>query len=180
MEWGRRQTGSHQKGGEEAVYPKMVWQLWPNRTLGKGVLSHGQIDTQEECGKAEQSRGRGPRCFNCHQLGHIAAKCPSSVAMFCRSIDRRKQPVGGGGRVYQSKCPGISRAGTVEGTAVSDIMLDTGATRTLVRRGLVPKEKIGGGEISICCAHGDIDSPLFPGGFTQVPFCPATPQLYQR
>ena len=99
--------------------------------------------TQEECGKAEQSLGKEPRCFNCHQLGHIAVKCPSSTAMFCCGSDRRKQPVGGGGWVYQSKCPGISRAGTVEDTAISDIMLDTGVTQTLVRRDLVPKEKIG-------------------------------------
>ena len=112
--------------------------------------------TEEECGKGEQSRGRGPRCFNYHQLGHIAAKCPSSAAMFCCGSDCRKQPAGGGECVYQSKCLGISYAGTVEGTAVSDIMLDTGATRTLVWRDLVPKEKIGGGEISICCVHGDI------------------------
>ena len=36
-----------------------------------------------------------------------------------------------------------------------DIMLDTGATRTLVRRDLVPAEKMVDGDVSICCAHGD-------------------------
>lgn len=47
------------------------------------------------------------------------------------------------------------RSGTVEGTLVTDILLDTGCTRTLVRRELVPREKILDGEVAIRCAHGD-------------------------
>ena len=39
---------------------------------------------------------------------------------------------------------------------MSDIMLDTGSNRTLVRRDLVPAQKLVEGEIPIRCAHNDI------------------------
>ena len=39
-----------------------------------------------------------------------------------------------------------------------DIVVDTGSSRTLVRRDLVPKEKMTGGEVPVRCAHGDIVS----------------------
>ena len=38
--------------------------------------------------------------------------------------------------------PGIAKPGSVEGTAVSDILLDNGCSRTLVQKDLVPKEKL--------------------------------------
>jgi len=51
---------------------------------------------------------------------------------------------------------GIAKPGIVEGTAVSDILLDTGCSRTLVRKELVPREKLLDGEaVAIRCAHGD-------------------------
>ena len=37
--------------------------------------------------------------------------------------------------------PAVAKTGSVEGTAVSNILLDTGCSRTLVRKDLVPKEK---------------------------------------
>ena len=49
----------------------------------------------------------------------------------------------------------LSRAGKVEQVPVQDILLDTGASTTLVRKDLIPEEMIGG-EISIRCAHGDV------------------------
>ncbi len=42
--------------------------------------------------------------------------------------------------------PGVPRPGTVEGTQVPDVLLDTGCSRSLVRRDLVPAEKILEGE----------------------------------
>ena len=39
---------------------------------------------------------------------------------------------------------------------MSDIMLDTGSNRTLIRRDLVPAQKLVEGEIPIRCAHSDI------------------------
>ena len=36
----------------------------------------------------------------------------------------------------------VAKLGSVEGTAVNDILLDTGCSRTLVQKDLVPKEKL--------------------------------------
>ena len=54
------------------------------------------------------------------------------------------------GRVY--------RRGTINDRYCTDILLDTGATKTLVRRELVSEEDFLGGEITIRCAHGDVVS----------------------
>ena len=52
--------------------------------------------------------------------------------------------------------PGIFLAGNIEGQAVTDVCLDTGCTRTMVREDLAPAEKLlEGDSIAICCAHGD-------------------------
>ena len=39
---------------------------------------------------------------------------------------------------------------------MEDILLDTGASTTLVRQDLAPMEKKMDGKVSICCVHGDI------------------------
>ena len=63
-------------------------------------------------------------------------------------------------RPVQSK-PGVVKSGKVEGETVDDIFLDTGCSRTLVHRKLVPKEKAqDGGGVAIRCAHGD--TVLYP------------------
>ena len=50
----------------------------------------------------------------------------------------------------------LKRSGAVEGTAVDNILLDTGCSRTLVRQELVPRRKIVEGEaVAIRCANGD-------------------------
>lgn len=50
----------------------------------------------------------------------------------------------------------ISKPGFVEGLWVADIVLDTGAAKTLVRRDLVPNHKIlTDKSVFIKCAHGD-------------------------
>ena len=38
--------------------------------------------------------------------------------------------------------PGVVKPGSIEGTAVNDILLDNGCPRTLVQKDLVPKEKL--------------------------------------
>ena len=38
--------------------------------------------------------------------------------------------------------PGVAKPGSIEGIAVNDILLDTGCSRTLVQKDLVPKEKL--------------------------------------
>ncbi len=49
----------------------------------------------------------------------------------------------------------IIRRGLVEGKPVSNLILDTGATRTLVRSDLLPTSIRMEGEVTIRCAHGD-------------------------
>lgn len=44
---------------------------------------------------------------------------------------------------------------TVDGKAVSDILLDTGCTHTLIRRDLVSEDRLLDSTIEIQCAHGD-------------------------
>ena len=81
-------------------------------------------------------------CFNCGQKGHISPKCLDN-ALFC-----------GTGRRSQEQ-------GVVEGRYVSDILLDTGCSRTLVRRDLVPSKNMQEGDVvTIRCAHGD--TVLYP------------------
>ena len=87
-------------------------------------------------------RERGPlRCFNCQEIGHIAAKCPSKPSLYTDHKHRET--------VLQSpleKPPDTERAamaqqGEVEGVPVNDIVLDTGSARTLARSDLVPKTR---------------------------------------
>ena len=55
----------------------------------------------------------------------------------------------------------MSREGNNEGTSVTDILLDSGASRTMVSVDPVPKWKMVEGEVLIKCAHGDcVKHPL--------------------
>ena len=82
-------------------------------------------------------------------------------ALFCteRRVDYR-------GQMSVTRCPvvtrpGVVRSGTVEGHAVDNILLDTGCSRTLVHKKLVPEEKVQDAEaVAIHCAHGD--TVLYP------------------
>ena len=38
--------------------------------------------------------------------------------------------------------PGVANPGSIEGTAVSNILLDTGCSWTLVQKDFIPKEKL--------------------------------------
>ena len=50
------------------------------------------------------------------------------------------------------------RHGTINGVYCTDILVDTGATQTLVRKDLVTDDDILDGEVAIRCAHGDTSS----------------------
>ena len=97
--------------------------------------------------RTDRDGGRdGPVCYTCHKRGHIAVNCPSKTTLYCDRGDasgRRDSP----DEVY--------RSGTVNGTPVQDLLLDTGAARTLVRSNLVPPNCLVNGEVTIRCAHGD-------------------------
>lgn len=64
------------------------------------------------------------KCYNCGKRGHMSMQCPSK-ALFCG----------------EKLSGAITRKGKVEGIEVTDILLDTGCSRTMVRRSLVPEER---------------------------------------
>ncbi len=90
-------------------------------------------------------------CFNCHQKGHYSSNCPSKACYCSESrLSHTGEMVVTKRRVNLK--PGVPRPGTVEGTQVPDVLLDTGCSRTLLRRDLVPAEKILEGEgVAIRC-----------------------------
>ena len=98
-----------------------------------------------------------PRCFNCNRLGHIAMKFPEN---------RTSQQTGQGKANYigTSKDELVIREepveyrtlGKVEGK-VTELLLDTGCSKTMIDASLVPVEKVNEGKrISMQCAHGDM------------------------
>ena len=90
-------------------------------------------------------RSKPLKCYNCGEVGHISTQCPSK-ALFCRDGDNH-----GAAR----------RTGLVEGHEVQGILLDTGCSRTMVRKEFVTDEKFLEGEaVTVCCAHGD--TVLYP------------------
>ncbi len=93
-------------------------------------------------------------CFTCNQKGHYSANCPSKTNLLCLE---RQSDFQGDSELMESPKPGVFQEGRIEGRTVSDVWLDTGCTRTMVRQDLVPANKlIEGDSIAICCAHGDI------------------------
>ena len=99
---------------------------------------------------AKQERESAPsRCFHCQQRGHFAANCPNNAALYCEGEDRIDVSTP---RRFKK---GIHRCGVVEGVRVNGILLDTGATQSMVREDLVPPDRRADGETTITCAHGD-------------------------
>ena len=104
--------------------------------------------TEEDCYKRkreESQRSRGTPCYHCKKQGHMSRECPEKSMACKEQMDRRRA---GGRPMY--------KAGKVEGQEVTDILLDTGCSRTMVHRNLVAMEKVIVGKVAtITCAHGD-------------------------
>ena len=85
------------------------------------------------------------RCFTCDGKGHTSKQCPSK-ALFCGNQNKPSFGVKGS----------VVRQGFVNGLPVNDLLLDTGCSKTIVRRDLVGEEQWLEGESTIIqCAHGD-------------------------
>ena len=83
------------------------------------------------------------RCYTCNERGHFSASCPKR-SMYCG------KPEGGADRARRHRI--------VNGVYCTDILVDTGATQTKVRKDLVNKDDIFDGEVTIRCTHGDTTS----------------------
>ena len=72
-------------------------------------------------------------CFTCEKKGHYAANCPSKVNLLC--MESKSDFCGESELVKHvvKPKPGVFQAGKIEGQEVSDVCLDTGCTRTMVR-----------------------------------------------
>ena len=87
----------------------------------------------------------------CHKKGHCAFQCPKD-AHFCKESRETKE---------DAHSVNVKRKGLVKGTPVEKILLDTGCSKTLVRKELIPKEKVMEGEVVLIrCVHGD--TVLYP------------------
>eukprot|EP00731_Ephydatia_muelleri_P004329 Em0002g505a len=122
----------------------------PGKESGEGDRDAGPKESQLEYRSPQRQL---PRCYNCHKMGHVASRCPKNAATFF------------GGRAKQSKVKEghslVWKTGYVEGGEVKDIILDTGAARTLVRDDLVPRNKFLKKCVAVQCVHGDeVSYPL--------------------
>ena len=76
-------------------------------------------------------------------------------------IERQPKDCEEAGRVackyLQARSMSIGQ-GTINGIYCTDILVDTGATQTLVHKDLVTDDDILDGEVTIGCAHGDTSS----------------------
>lgn len=92
-------------------------------------------------------------CFNRHNKGYYSANCPHN-SMFCRMPENDISATTVQG-------PKVLKLGKVEGIHVGDIVLDTGCSRTLVHRDLVPEENLLAGE-AVAIRYAQDDTILYP------------------
>ncbi|KAL5510142.1 hypothetical protein EMCRGX_G005635 [Ephydatia muelleri] len=122
-------------------------QQWPRREKveedRKNPGDRGYPRKQEASGR----RGLGSaRCYNCSNTVHLSWNCPEK-ALYSHSREN--------GITRRQTDRTVLRSGFVEGNKVEDIVLDTGCSRTMIRRDLVPTTKILDDAVTVQCAHGD-------------------------
>ena len=111
----------------------------------RGVQSPGITSTAAASARAQSKTGKESiKCYNCGQRGHFTTRCPSN-AMFSDSATSE----------FGTPLHEVSREGTIEGTLVTDMLLDSRTSRTMARLDLVPKGKVVEVEVLNKCAHGD-------------------------
>ena len=134
---------------DEEMYGKNGWPGQGQQEISKcntcgqvGHLAHScwKLEDKEDKSvkevKNEWSESIG--IDHCKNVGHKAVACPE--VYFCKE-----------GRQVD-----VTRRGLVDGTWVDDIVLDTGCSRTVVRRELVKDdETLEGCGVTVRCAHGD-------------------------
>lgn len=87
---------------------------------------------------AEKGKSHGPKCYSCQIFGYITAKCKLTLSGGSSNYHNNYHTMEQQNWEKESHS-GITCSGMVEGVPVSDIVLDTGATRTVIRETLVPK-----------------------------------------
>ena len=133
---------------EEEMYEKNGWpeqgqqEICKCNTCGQvGHLAHScrKLEDKEDKSVKEVKNewSESLRIDCCKNVGHKAVACPE--VYFCRE-----------GRQVD-----VTRRGLVDDTWVDDIVLDTGCSRTVVRRELVKEGKtLEGCGVTVRCAHG--------------------------
>ena len=113
----------------------------PNKTH---KLRSGSTDRQlNSANREESSRQAVLRCYTCDGKDHTSKQCPSK-ALFCGNRNKPRGAVEGT----------VLRQGVVNGFLVDDLLLDTGCSKTIVRRDLVGEEQWLKGESTIIqCVH---------------------------
>ena len=86
-------------------------------------------------------------CYNCNTKGHLASNCPHK-ALFCSLL--------GPAQAQAQQQERVCHQGTVNGIYTQDIVVDTGASKTLVHADFVTTADLLEGDITIACAHGDL------------------------
>ena len=90
------------------------------------------------------------KCYACNQKGHLAVNCPNR-SLYCSTVTTG--PVHG--LQHGHHCQGVEN-----GTLCDNLLVNTGATKTLVSGDPVQEEDILQGKTTISCVHGD--TVLYP------------------
>ena len=116
----------------------------PSSNQGLGPPARGPKDPRPSVTDLQKVK-----CFACNEKGHYASSCPKR-SLYCGGT--------GTSPIEEDKA---RRGGTVNGIYCPDILVDTGATQTLVHRKLVTNEDVLDDTVDIKCTHWDtVSYPL--------------------